>query len=232
MKDEIKIVRVEINSSGSAYQLIDMVSELSGVNLSSSKDGWSWSISSDRNFNVANTRRCIDISYLQEDSVNIYRVKLLPRKVNVFLSRFVLDRLSTRLNISSRGLEINDIRCLFCSHSVESLSHLLFSCDIASGVWRKVRLWTDIQLPTFDDCDSWFYWYQSVQLSSGLKLRIYNIVAALVWILWKYRNAFLFDPSRLKKQVLFDLIRMYSYNWLSDIGHVNISWNDWLIKPL
>ncbi|XP_071739007.1 uncharacterized protein [Rutidosis leptorrhynchoides] len=143
-----------------------------------------------------------------------------------------MDRLPSLLNLSARALESNDIGCPICSARVESLSHVLFSCDVAVDIWRNARIWIDIQLPILESWIDWATWFQGWNASPKMKGRMYVITDALSWTLWLFRNAFIFDPGKMKKQELFDLIRLYSFNWCTIRGKDCISWTDWLIKPL
>ncbi|GKB33550.1 RNA-directed DNA polymerase, eukaryota, reverse transcriptase zinc-binding domain protein [Tanacetum coccineum] len=52
------------------------------------------------------------------------------------------DSLPNRLNLSSRGLDLDSISCMVCNGSIESNTHTFFTCDIATSVWRLVRSWT------------------------------------------------------------------------------------------
>ncbi|XP_071700111.1 uncharacterized protein [Rutidosis leptorrhynchoides] len=142
-----------------------------------------------------------------------------------------LDRLPTRLKLSARCLDINGIGCPLCPYRVESISHTLFSCEVAKKIWRKVGIWVDILLPCVDNWSEWLLWSQGWQRSNSCK-RLHPIGAAAIWSLWKFRNAHLFDPTKMRKQELFDSIRLFSFNWITDRGKENISWNDWLIKPV
>ncbi|GJV71294.1 reverse transcriptase domain-containing protein [Tanacetum coccineum] len=75
--------------------------------------------------------------------------------VNIFMWRLLLDRLPHRLNLSSRGLDIDSILCPVCSEHVESNSHVFFSCSVAFNIWRLVRGWCDLKIPTLSTCDEW-----------------------------------------------------------------------------
>ncbi|XP_071693186.1 uncharacterized protein [Rutidosis leptorrhynchoides] len=158
--------------------------------------------------------------------------KTLPRKVNVFIWRVAFNRLPTRINISSRGMDIERIGCVLCLYQVESSSHILFLCEVAIEIWRRVRLWVDIQWLRFSDWSEWIVWFDDWHVTSDKKMRLFAIVAATTWILWKYRNTVLFASHMLKKQELFDSICMFSFNWVTDRGKLNISWSEWFSKPL
>nr|GFA68547.1 RNA-directed DNA polymerase, eukaryota, reverse transcriptase zinc-binding domain protein [Tanacetum cinerariifolium]GFB07369.1 RNA-directed DNA polymerase, eukaryota, reverse transcriptase zinc-binding domain protein [Tanacetum cinerariifolium] len=58
--------------------------------------------------------------------------------VNVFLMVHGngIDRLPNRLNLSSRGLDIDSISCIVCNGHVESNDHIFFTCDTAVAIWN------------------------------------------------------------------------------------------------
>ncbi|XP_071727424.1 uncharacterized protein [Rutidosis leptorrhynchoides] len=121
----------EFLASRTASQFNDMLSDLGNVVLTVSMDSWMWSIAIDGVFQVGCTRQFIDSQFFHGGLVGTSWVKSLPRKVNIFIWRVTLDRLPTRLNFAARGMEINDIGCLWCTYRVESLSHTLNSCEVA-----------------------------------------------------------------------------------------------------
>ncbi|XP_071740688.1 uncharacterized protein [Rutidosis leptorrhynchoides] len=158
--------------------------------------------------------------------------KLIPRKLNVFMWRMKRNRLPTRINLSSRGLDIQDIRCVLCDWQVETIDHVLFGCDSATALWRKVRIWTDVNMPVYTSWSECFSWYNGWQSSSDAKQRMYVIIAALLWHLWRLKISTLFRDSVMKKSSLFDNIRLSSYNWFCNRGKFNVYLNVWLVNPL
>ncbi|GKB99257.1 RNA-directed DNA polymerase, eukaryota, partial [Tanacetum coccineum] len=142
--------------------LLNLQLELTEVTLSSSPDSWKWHIGNDGSFSVASTRTHIDHLMLPSLASSTTWTTCLPRKVNIFLWRFGLDRLPHRLNLSKHGIEIDSILCPVCHNHVESAEHIFFSCDVASQIWRMVRIWcniTDHTMPTFTN---WFSWLENV----------------------------------------------------------------------
>ncbi|GJU43717.1 retrovirus-related pol polyprotein from transposon TNT 1-94 [Tanacetum coccineum] len=59
----------------------------------------------------------------------------IPRKVNIFIWRLILDRLPHKLNLSSRGIDIQAISYPSCNGNVESSNHIF--CWFTS--WRMVK---------------------------------------------------------------------------------------------
>nr|GEW33945.1 zinc finger, CCHC-type [Tanacetum cinerariifolium] len=101
-----------------------------------------WSLSNDDKFLVNLVRKHIDELYLPSLSPCTRWCKIIPRKVNILMWRMFLDRLSNRLNLSFRGLDIDSILCPVCNIYVESSTHTFFSCDIAAAVCHLVRVWS------------------------------------------------------------------------------------------
>ncbi|GKA39218.1 RNA-directed DNA polymerase, eukaryota, reverse transcriptase zinc-binding domain protein [Tanacetum coccineum] len=108
-----------------------LFSKISGVILPNMRDRWIWSLEASGDFSVTTARHLIDDHLLPKGDVPTRWVKAVPIKINVFAWRVRLDKLPTRLNLSLRGIEISSIMCPLCNSSVESASHLLFSCHVS-----------------------------------------------------------------------------------------------------
>ncbi|GJY36090.1 RNA-directed DNA polymerase, eukaryota [Tanacetum coccineum] len=89
---------------------------------------------SDGSFSVASTRTHIDHSMLQSLTSSTTWIACLPRKVNIFLWRFNLDRLPHRLNLSKHGIEIGSILCPICSNNMEFAEHIFFSYEMVDQI--------------------------------------------------------------------------------------------------
>nr|GEV64423.1 RNA-directed DNA polymerase, eukaryota, reverse transcriptase zinc-binding domain protein [Tanacetum cinerariifolium] len=114
-----------------------------------------WSLESSREFSVASVRKMIDEKRLSIVNTMTRWIKCVPIKVNVLAWKIKIDALSTRLNISCRGIDIDSILCPICDCRVESSSHLFLSCSFARQVARKISLWWDV---TYVDVNSYVEW--------------------------------------------------------------------------
>ena len=58
-------------------------------------------------------------------------------KAKVFGWRVLLDRLSTRVNLEHRGVNLSCNLCPLCNKEVESIQHLLITCEVTQRLWIK-----------------------------------------------------------------------------------------------
>nr|GEV65031.1 hypothetical protein [Tanacetum cinerariifolium]GEV70048.1 hypothetical protein [Tanacetum cinerariifolium] len=89
-------------------------------------------------FSVKSVRQLIDDSILSKKKFATRWVKVMPIKINVFAWRVYLDKLPTLLNLSLKGIDISTILCPLWHASVESGSHIFFSCPMARQLWRNL----------------------------------------------------------------------------------------------
>ncbi|XP_071728427.1 uncharacterized protein [Rutidosis leptorrhynchoides] len=191
--------------------LNDLIGKLGNVVISHGTDSWHLCLDDDSDFTVSNTRAYIDDRLLPTTDVCTRWLKVLLRKINIFLWRLAMDRLPTRVNLARRGLEIEDTNCVSCNHNFESVQHVFFACSVASELWRRVRIWLDIHLPIFMDWSEVMPWFDSWQENEKTKQKVYVIFAALLWHVWRFRNSMIFPGEALKKSFLFDSICNFSF---------------------
>ncbi|KAL4581185.1 hypothetical protein LXL04_017395 [Taraxacum kok-saghyz] len=101
-----------------------MLELLENVRCSQDRDFWVWNINLDGVFTVAETRRWIDDLVLPVGHLKTRWCALVPRKVNIFIWRLLLDRIPTRERLSGRGFEIDSIMCPVCGMAPGQLVHL------------------------------------------------------------------------------------------------------------
>ncbi|PWA94071.1 hypothetical protein CTI12_AA064010 [Artemisia annua] len=95
---------------------------------------------------------------------------------------------------------------------------LLFHVNIF--IWRLIRVWINVNMPTFHSCFDWLQWFEDWKASRVAKDRVYCISSAVLW------------SNFVKKSDLFDFIRMISFSWFKHRGHKDLCWNSWLNNHL
>nr|GEV86612.1 putative exostosin-like protein [Tanacetum cinerariifolium] len=135
--------------------LHDMINDISHIELNLDRDICYWVLSNDGTFFVSSTRNLIDTSLLPALNNPTYWEKCVPRKVNIFMWRCMLDSLPHRSNLSSRGIDIPCIGFPLCNAYVESSNHIFFDCDNAKVAWDLVRTWSNVTCPMCASFDQW-----------------------------------------------------------------------------
>ncbi|KAL4376861.1 hypothetical protein GQ457_02G014130 [Hibiscus cannabinus] len=88
------------------------------------------------------------------DWLLILKMKI-PQRTRVFLWLALHGKLLTNLERKRRHL-VEDDKCHFCSHEVESLDHVLRHCTFVVNVWNKVIPQRDLAVFNSMDLDDWF----------------------------------------------------------------------------
>ncbi|GJW98631.1 RNA-directed DNA polymerase, eukaryota [Tanacetum coccineum] len=107
-------------------------------------------------------------------------VKVVPIKINIFAWKVSLDKLPSRFNLSLRGIDIPSIICPICSSAGESCSHLIFSCNLARLILRKVARWWELDIPDFHSYEDWLAWLISLRIFKGLN----NVLEGVFYVMW------------------------------------------------
>nr|GEX99563.1 RNA-directed DNA polymerase, eukaryota [Tanacetum cinerariifolium] len=186
---------------------------LKPVILSPSEDRWVWILSNDDGFRVKDIRRLLDDFFLPKSEVATRWVKCVPIKINVFAWRVSLDRLPTRLNLIRRNISVLSPLCSVCSNAQEDVSHLLYNCDLASGISRLVCRWWDLTWSPLSSNSEWLSWFKYIRLPSKTKDLLEGVFYISWWSVWNFRNHLLFSAKSPRKDVIFDDIVTRSFTW-------------------
>ncbi|XP_071720759.1 uncharacterized protein [Rutidosis leptorrhynchoides] len=222
----------EVIGSRNDQLVTNLLNDIRDVHLSNRADQWTSPLASDGMFTVNKSRDYMDRKILLSTTTKTCWFKFVPRKVNVFLWRFRLDSLPVRWLISAKGIDIHSIVCPVCNNGVETRDHLFFGCTLALDLWRRLRMWLNCAMPIFSSWDTFIVWIEGVHLSSIQKKRVTASVVTLLWAMWRYRNGVVFNDVFCNRNSLFDLIRLLSFRWIKNRGHLVSNWNSWLAIPL
>ncbi|PWA90022.1 hypothetical protein CTI12_AA104900 [Artemisia annua] len=182
----------------------DMLGILRMVILAPSSDRWTCDVNGDGKFRVKEIRSILDDKFLPSSNVATRWVKFIPIKVNIFAWRARLDRLPTRCNLQNRGVRLDSILCPLCGSESEDIVHVLFQCELASSIFRRLCRWWDVPWADIASFDEWDSWFSSIRFSSKVKLLLEGVVYAAWWHIWLFRNRSIFDASPPRRSVIFD----------------------------
>ncbi|KAD7479911.1 hypothetical protein E3N88_03047 [Mikania micrantha] len=191
-----------------------------------------WNGDAKNQFSTRSCRDWIDEFYGDAPVSNIFWLKWVPPKVLCFVWKVSLDRIPVMVNLNSRGINVQSLRCSLCLVEDEDGEHLLFRCRIAQEVWRRISWWASID----------FVYSGSIQniLCSlrdgsevGLKRKIKMLLAALtIWCLWLCRNNWCFHRIRKSIDCLVEDVKLQAFTWAEQRGNkISTDWEKWVVNP-
>jgi hypothetical protein len=211
------------------------LSKLDGFSLpDSSFDTWVWNLEEGGDiFIVKNVRFFIDSCLLPTGFRATIWNRNIPKKVNIHVWRLLQDRLPTRDRLSRLGMDVPSSLCPCCDSSLEDSHHLFVNCLMASDLWRSITGWLDISHLDFTCSASLFDSVGSATLNLKKKCLVEGIIMAAWWVIWRFRNAKVFNRSAPNKSFLFDDVQLFAFDWfVHRRSKYRMSWLDWLFNPL
>ncbi|XP_071708073.1 uncharacterized protein [Rutidosis leptorrhynchoides] len=197
------------------------------------KDCWSWNLNSEGTYTVKDCSVLVDKVILPHavNSIESLRNGLVPKKVEVFIWRARLGRIPVRFELDKRGIDLNSVRCPICDDDIETVEHILFSCQVAKDIWAKVLKWWGYNSAIFGFEDIFNGTFGCV--AQDHKKNQWQAVSWVVcYILWKNRNAKVFKNKLETVPSLFSEVQVLSYDWISRRckGHI-MDWLQWFSHP-
>ncbi|GKD09501.1 RNA-directed DNA polymerase, eukaryota, reverse transcriptase zinc-binding domain protein, partial [Tanacetum coccineum] len=160
-------------------------------------------------------------------------LRSIPIKVNVFIWRLRLDKLSTLVNMDRKGIDVDSLLCPICKAHVENVDHLFFSCEMAHDLWGLLARWCNLDIPEVSNITEWFSWLDDAHVSKSARVILEGIASTMLWFIWNFRNACIFSSSKPKKANVWDSIVHYSFLWISSRNPKSrFRWIDWLGNPI
>nr|GEZ83283.1 RNA-directed DNA polymerase, eukaryota [Tanacetum cinerariifolium] len=120
-------------------------------------------------FCVKDFRNLLDEFFLPKSESSTRWIKSIPIKVNIFAWRVSIDRLPTRHNLVCRGVSVPFVNFPMGCIEQEDLDHVLFRCELASGLSNLVCRWWNQDWIQFDSYRAWLAWFKAIRIPSSSK---------------------------------------------------------------
>ncbi|GJU77016.1 RNA-directed DNA polymerase, eukaryota, reverse transcriptase zinc-binding domain protein [Tanacetum coccineum] len=122
-------------------------------------------------------------------------------KVNVFIWRLRLDKLSTLVNMDRKSIDVDSLLCPICKARVENVDHLFFSCEMTHDLWGLLARWCILDIPEVSNITEWFSWLDDAHVSKSARVILEGIASTMLWFIWNFRNACIFSSSKPKRRM-------------------------------
>ncbi|KAJ0864687.1 putative reverse transcriptase zinc-binding domain-containing protein [Helianthus annuus] len=203
---------------------------LRDVKLSKKSDQWLWKQNDQREeFKVGKLRAQLDeISVIPETKV-LRWLNWIPKKINCFLWRVVLDRIPTKDALAIRNIHIPSKTCVLCNVQNESVDHLLISCQYAQLLWSAISSWIKTPFPRYLlSVVGLLEHVEAYNSSQEKKKAVYLIIAATCWTIWRIRNEAIFRSKTSQISKAVGDIKAVSFLWVkARTGKKNLGWIEW-----
>lgn len=120
-----------------------------------------------------------------------------------------INKLPTRGNLVSRGVDVLSSLYLTCEIDIENYSRLFFSCFLAMDFRCQVLWWWSINATSLTSVlwqwiSQWLYWFNPHRLSAIMNIFLEGTFYASLWHIWSFKNIRLFAIIKLMAVNLFD----------------------------
>ncbi|GKC06378.1 RNA-directed DNA polymerase, eukaryota [Tanacetum coccineum] len=122
----------------------------------------------------------------QGDPLAPYLFILIMESLHLSFSRIVEAGIFKGIKIDN-SVTISHLFYADDAMSKEDLSHLLFSCSMATDVVRLVCRWRDLGWMPLGSYSDWLSWFKSIRLGSKPKGLVEGVFYVTWWSLWNFR---------------------------------------------
>jgi hypothetical protein len=193
-------------------------------------------------YSVNSSYRVLENLVVEEEGVNVEEGKIFsslwkspaPSKVVAFSWLALLDRIPTRANLARRHslAPRESTLCVMCDNEEETTVHLFLHCEVALKIWRKMLDWLNINFITPHCLLAHFACWSESSNSRRMFKAFCLIWHAVIWSIWKERNARIFKDQFKNFDEVFDDIMALSWCWmLSRLKISSCLFYEWTWNP-
>nr|GEV38743.1 RNA-directed DNA polymerase, eukaryota, reverse transcriptase zinc-binding domain protein [Tanacetum cinerariifolium] len=106
-----------------------------------------WSLDASAGFSAASVCSLVHSHILDTDNEVTRWNRNIPIKVNVFLWKLKLNKLSSRVNLDRRCIEVGSTLCPSRLDDFETVNHSFFNCGMAKDLWSLLAKWWEMDIP-------------------------------------------------------------------------------------
>lgn len=195
-------------------QYVELWESLHQFQLSTEPDRLSWKMSANGSYSAAS---CYSAMLL--GSTSIYHWKLnwktwAPLRIKIFVWLALQDRCWIADRLLWRGLP-HPPRCVFCDQVPETMHHLLVGCPFSRQIWHEVLSWCRTTMPPPTAYEDFIEWWAASHgtATAGQQGGISSMIILTAWLIWKARNACVFDAEQPSIMRVFNSIRAEAKSW-------------------
>ncbi|XP_058725465.1 uncharacterized protein LOC131596740 [Vicia villosa] len=160
----------------------------------------------------------------------------VPSRIHLFGWRLIWNRLPTKAELAKRGIlvEAQLLKCPLCNRVDEDLDHLFLHCHYTRTWWTELYSWLGIdEVPLVGTILERLSSLDSICKSSFHMEIGWFFGLTFCWVVWKCRNAIIFEEICLASFDGVGLFKLISWEWFLIFfkEKASCSWPDWCVDP-
>ena len=139
-----------------------------------------------------------------------------------------MNRIPTLCAIRNRNIPVQDVSCVLCGESEETVEHLFTGCIFASRIWVLISSWCKIQGFFAFSFSDLLDIHNHSGLSGVAKEIFYGIIIIGCWCIWRARNNLKFQRKKAKVEDVLGDIKVFGFLWAKSRAKVPLlDWERW-----
>ncbi|CAN1849854.1 hypothetical protein LINPERHAP1_LOCUS39565, partial [Linum perenne] len=160
--------------------------------------------------------------------------KCVPTKVQSFVWMAWHKKIATIENLQRRGMQLTNM-CVLCYKDLETVNHIMLTCEFASNVWNKLSSGLSIFGPTSVDITDFVLGWKVMNCNPNFSVVMKCLLHATLWFIWIERNNRIFKEKALSHKQVAIKILINMGNWLGATSMFSqedmICWNRFVFVP-
>ncbi|CAN1807424.1 Putative ribonuclease H protein At1g65750 [Linum perenne] len=197
--------------------LLDFLAALPPDFLTEGPPSITWPLQANGCFTVASLRKelgSIKFGGLHNFPYKVIWQSFIPSKITSFCWKVFHKKIATVDNLQRKGFLMAN-RCVMCLNCSESVDNLFLHCAFASRVWSLLSSKLSFHGPFPSDMRGFISAWKGMNCVSRFAPARKAILHAVLWFIWKERNARIFKDSTNSHSVVVRNIWFATGDWLS-----------------
>jgi len=161
----------------------------------------------------------------------LWNTKVTP-KAQMLGWRVFLNKLPTKDNLLTRGIQLQNNLCELCCAHEENVDHLFFSCTVSQMVCNMYDRWLGLSTVHHVKARANFQQFHLFDLNSTQNLVWKGMWLAIIGEIWNHRNGVIFNHRKVDPIEIFDQAQAVAWAWMKyKIQNMKFSYSNWHFSP-
>ncbi|XP_076935340.1 uncharacterized protein LOC143601958 [Bidens hawaiensis] len=152
----------------------------------------------------------------------------VSRFTSIHAWRVEIERIPVMIELVKRGIMVTSAVCPICEEEVESVEHLMISCQFAQDVWSVISSLCMVPPIFAFSVKDLLELHRFTHLPNRKAKAFYSVSLTTLWCLWRARNALLFEGKVANLCNVVGEIKALSFLWVKNRGKsAGLTWEKW-----